>query len=266
MSDMGAVILTVGERSTSRALASLRAQTLPIDEVTVVAGVRPFHRALNAGAAAVSTPFFLQVDADMVLDPDCAERLREAMGPEVGIAVGSLRDPLMGTIAGVKLFRRECFDGMRLGDALAPELDFQLRLGSVGWQTRYVAGAGRRRGSQLGDHRPTYAAAYAFGTYFLLGARYGSAGDVERLTWRFRRLRRSSHRMAPVARPAMGHGVFAHETRDVPKPRPTGAELSFLRAVATSNGHGHGGPARSRPSPPHPPTGSSPPTGTSARR
>jgi hypothetical protein len=49
----------------------------------------------------------VQVDADMVLDPDCFERLRQAMDDDVGMAVGALRDPLLGPIAGVKI---------RLGD------------------------------------------------------------------------------------------------------------------------------------------------------
>ena len=37
----------------------------------------------------------------------------------------------------------------------------------------------------LGEHRPRYTVDYVFGTYFLLGARYGSRGDVVGLLWRY---------------------------------------------------------------------------------
>jgi hypothetical protein len=72
-----------------------------------------------------------------------------------------------------------------------------------------------------------------FGTYHLLGARYARTGDAAALAWRFGELRRSAHGMAPVARLALGHGVFAAEIRDAAKPSPTGAQLDLLRAVAS---------------------------------
>src|SRR5437763_598224 len=118
MSDVCAVVLTLGEQTTGRALRSLEAQTLPVEEVVIVDGVRPFHRAFNDGADRVPTPFFVQVDADMVLDPACVEVLRSAMAPRIGIAVGALRDPLMGKIAGVKMFRRSCLETLPLRDTV----------------------------------------------------------------------------------------------------------------------------------------------------
>lgn len=236
MSDVGAVVLTLGEQTTSRALASLRAQTLPLEDLTVVKGLAPFYRALNTGAERVTTPFFVQVDADMVLDAECIETLRHAMTPDVGIAVGTLRDPLMGTIAGVKMFRLECFRELRLRDVLAPEVDFYSSLGRLGWLTRYVTGHASRRlpVGTLGEHSPEYTADYVFGTYYLLGARYVHRGDLLGLAWRIGQLRHSSHAMAPVARLAMSHGVFARETRDVAKPRPSEVDSEFLRNLAAN--------------------------------
>ena len=225
MSDVGAVVLTLGEQTTSRAVASVQAQTLPVENLTVVQRLTPFHRALNAGAERITTPFFVQVDADMVLDAECFETLRHAMAPEVGIAVGALRDPLMGTIAGVKMFRRECFRELRLRDVLAPEVDFYSSLGQLGWLTRYLVGT-------LGEHSPEYTADYVFGTYYLLGARYVQRGDLGGLAWRIGQLRHSSHAMAPVARVAMSHGACARETRDVAKPRPSAVDSDFLRRLA----------------------------------
>jgi hypothetical protein len=233
MSDVGAVVLTLGEPDTDRALASLRLQSLPIDEVAVVKGIRPFHCALNIGAERVGSPFFLQVDADFVLDPDCAATLRNAMAPDVGATVGALRDPLMGPIAGVKLFRRSCFASSRMPDTISPDVDFLTTLERLGWQTRYVTG-GRAwsEAHTLGAHRPVYTVDYVFGTYYLLGARYVWRGDALGLLWRFGQLRRSPHPLAPVARVAMAHGMFSGEARDVSKPAPANADASFLRALA----------------------------------
>ena len=63
--DVTAVVLTVGEPTTAEAIESLRRQTVPPRDIVVVRDVKPFHQALNADAAQVKTPFFLQVDADM---------------------------------------------------------------------------------------------------------------------------------------------------------------------------------------------------------
>jgi hypothetical protein len=181
----------------------------------------------------MTTPFFLQVDADFVLDPECACTLRDAMAPDVGITVGALRDPLIGPIAGVKLFRRECFASSSLKDTIAPEVDFGWTLERSGWQTRYVVGRpGRTPTSTLGAHQPRYTLEYVFGTYYLLGARYAAHNDALGVLWRSSQLRRSRHGMAAVARIAMGHGLFAAEVGDVAKPAPARRDASFLRKLA----------------------------------
>jgi hypothetical protein len=239
MSDVAAIVLTVGEQTTGRALASLRAQTLPVDEVVIVDGVRPFHRAFNSGADRVSAPFFVQVDADMVLDPDCVEALRAQMSPTTGIAVGALRDPLMGTIAGVKMFRSSCLEGLRLRDTIGPEVDLYRTLGRLGWLTTYLTGHGLRpmRGPTLGAHLPEYTLDYAFGTYYMLGSMYAHSPDGRGLRWRFTGLRRAAHPMAPVARMAMAHGFLRAETRDIGKPRPRTADAAFLRRLVVRAPH-----------------------------
>lgn len=222
MSDVAAVLLSLGEQTTARALASIREQTYPLDELVLIDGVRPFHRALNKGAARACAPFFVQVDADMVLDPDCFETLRRAMKPDVGIAVGALRDPLGGRIAGVKMFRRECFSLGGLRDRPAPEVDFYTGLARAGWHTACVV-----ERATLGAHEPPYDPGYVFGTYYMLGARYAHRGDFRALQWRLGHLRRSSHSMAPAARIAMCHGTGGQVTRDEAKPQPS-ADASRL--------------------------------------
>lgn len=231
MSDVGAVVLTMGEPSTEAALASVHGQSLPIEQVVVLEGIKPFHRALNSGADRIDTPFFIQVDADFVLDRDSARRLRDAMAPEVGVAVGALRDSLIGPVSGVKLFRRDCFGPARVQDTVTPDVDFVATLDGIGWRTRFVIGGGAESYT-FGAHRPDYTVSYTFGTYYLLGARYAARGDPLGLLWRLNQLRRSRHPSAPVARVALGHGAFSGEARDVPKPTPPPEDAAFLEELA----------------------------------
>src|SRR5688500_11923456 len=104
MSDVTALVLSIGEDTTERAIASVQRQTLAVAETIIVRGISPFHRAFNHGARRIRTPFFMQVDADMILDETCVADLRRAMVDGVGMVVGHLCDPMLGRIVGIKLF------------------------------------------------------------------------------------------------------------------------------------------------------------------
>jgi glycosyltransferase involved in cell wall biosynthesis len=234
--DVTAVLLTMGENSTARAHASIRRQKLEPAEIIVVERVTPFFEALRAGVARVRTPFLIQVDADMVLDETCAQRLRAAMTPEVGIAVGQLRDPLMGTIAGIKLFRRGCFDEVPLRDSVTPDIDFYFDLASKGWLTQHVLSYEATRTRALhtfGDHLPDLTPAYTYSTYDLLGCRYFNRRDLRGFLWRYATLRRSAHPMALTARVALSMGLLHDEERDVPKSSVV-AEQALLDELTSS--------------------------------
>ena len=98
MSDITAVVLSIGEETTARAIDSVRRQGLPAKEIVTVQNVSPFYKALNTGASKVNTEFFVQVDSDMILDENCLEDLRACMTGDVGLVLGGLRDPLMGRV------------------------------------------------------------------------------------------------------------------------------------------------------------------------
>jgi hypothetical protein len=224
-------VLTLGEATLGRALASLETQTLQPADVVLVRGVRPFYRALRRAAECVRTPFWLQLDSDMILDPSCLALLRDAFRDEVGIVVGQLRDPLVGTIAGVKMFRTECFREVQVRNSVSPDVDFYRELGELGWLTLYVTRYASDEVESLhtfGEHRPDYTASYTYAKYRTLGERYRSRRDLAGLTWRMERLRRSTHELALVARVALGHGLFRVETRDVPWRAPGTTELAVL--------------------------------------
>ena len=212
----------MGESTTDRALSSVCRQTLQPADIVVVEGVSPFFEALRTGVASARTPFVVQVDSDMVLDETCFERLRAAMitVTELGIAVGQLRDPLIGSIAGIKLFRRECFEHVPLRDSLTPDIDFYFDLADRGWLTQHILsydGSDRSRLHTFGDHLPELTPEYSYSTYLLLGCRYFNRRDLPGLLWRYGRLRKSGHPMALTCRVALLAGLLHNETRDVPK-------------------------------------------------
>jgi hypothetical protein len=240
MRDVTALVLSVGEFETDRAIASVHRQTLPPAEAIVVTGVSPFHRALAEGASRVRTPFFVQVDADMILDDSCVEDLRGCIADRVGMVVGHLRDPLLGRIVGIKLFRRECFDRIRLRDTVSPETDFVRDMLGERWTMQYalkhtgpIGGSPGVRDVRdfhtFGEHRPDYGPHYTFCKFQLEGAkaRYRKAGGG--LRGMFRRLHASTHPAAIVAVIGAAHGIFMKGERDLQAPFGENAEIELLQ-------------------------------------
>ena len=69
VSDVSAVVLTIGESTTERALKSIEQQDYPLSETILVENVTPSYRAGNVGASRVKTDYLVIVGADMVLEP-----------------------------------------------------------------------------------------------------------------------------------------------------------------------------------------------------
>jgi len=231
MSDVTALVLSVGEDYTERAIASVQRQTLPVAEVIVVQGISPFYRALNSGAARVRTEFFIQVDADMILDDTCVEDLRRSMAERVGLVVGHLQDPLQGRILGIKLFRTQCFERVQLRESLSPETDFVEDIQQEGWTRIYALkkiGGSSSDWHVFGEHRPDYNRYYTFCKYMREGAkgRYRKTGGG--LRGKFQRLHASSHRSALFAIVAAAHGIFVKENRDLYGPFEHSEGFEFL--------------------------------------
>jgi len=227
MSDITALVLTLGEDYTERAIASVRRQSLPAAETIVVRGISPFHRAFNSAVSRVRTEFFIQVDADMILDNTCIEELRRCVSVRVGSVVGRLRDPLLGRIVGIKLFRTQCFDHVKLRDSLSSETDLDGDILKEGWTTIYAPKYLGDWGT-FGEHCPDYNPHYTFCKFVRDGAkaRYRKAGRGLRRV--FRRLQTSGHNAATIAAIAAAHGVFIEEKQDLHGPPARTEEFEFL--------------------------------------
>ena len=240
ISDITAVVLTIGEPSTELAIASVRRQTMPAAAVLVVRDVSPFHRALNTGAIQVCTPFFVQVDADVVLDPTCFENLYSCMSPGVGIVTGQLRDPLLGRVRGVKLFRTACFKYASFRDSVSPDADFARDAASHGWERVYAlksCGESRAAWHTFGIHRPHYDFHYTFSKFLLEGVRCRYLKRENRFRWLFHRLAVSDHDFVTIATIAAAQGLFSAGYHDRLRPDKLTDESKSLEALLASRGN-----------------------------
>ena len=237
-SDVTALVLSVGEPTTDRAIASVERQTVMPREIIVIRDLRPFHRALNAGAVKVRTPYFVQVDADMILDPTCIGRLWAEMNDDAGIVVGHLRDELIGDVVGIKMFRTRCFEALGFRNSISPDTDFGKDIAEAGWKTVY-AGAPAERDSEdwamFGDHRPDYTIEYTYKKYLLEGRRYRYRDRIGGIRWHFGRLETSRHPAALAAQIALARGIFLALEDDQLGTLRIDRELEMLRAFTTTS-------------------------------
>lgn len=245
MSDVTALVLSLGEDYTERAIASVRRQSLPPVEMIVVRGVSPFNRAFNTALSRVRTEFFIQVDADMILDSTCIADLRRCISDRVGIVLGHLRDPLLGRVVGIKLFRKQCFDRVKLQDSLSSETDSAGDILKEGWERTYppkYLGEWRT----FGEHRPDYNPHYTFCKFMRDGAKARYRKNGRGLRSIFRQLQTSGHKAAAIAAIAAAHGVFIEEKQDLHGPPAQSAESEFLERFLSTVEEGEEAPAAAK--------------------
>ena len=240
MSEVTAIVLTIGEETTQRAIDSVKRQTLPPEELIIIKNITPFYKALNLGASKVKTDFFVQIDSDMILDENCLEDLRECMAKDIGVSVGHLRDPLISRTSGVKMFRKKCFEEVRFKDSISPDTDFGNNILRYGWKTVYALRFSSKSDKNLwhtfGEHRPDYTPLYTFSKYTLEGKRCRYLKALGGMLSRLTRLKNSSHEMALIAQIAICHGIFMKEETDMLKLFTENEDFNFLERFLKSSG------------------------------
>jgi hypothetical protein len=172
--DLTGLVLSIGEKTTQRSMHSLERQTAPLKEIVMVENVFPFHEAMNQGVSRIRTPFFIQCDADMVLDPDCSETMQNFIKEDVAVTIEYLSDDLLGKIQAVKMFRTECLKKAGFLDTISLDTDCINRLCEMGWNYVLVKRNNRKYGSFpdiLGSHKPEYTPIYIFEKLKLEGSR-----------------------------------------------------------------------------------------------
>jgi hypothetical protein len=240
MSDISAVVLSIGEETTQRAIDSIKTQTLPPKEIVVIKNITPVHKAINLGASKVKSEFFILVDADMILDVSCLEDLLQCMAPHVGIVVGQLKDQLLGRTECIRLLRTKCFENVKYKDSISPDTDFIDDIQQNGWGIVYALKFGddsrKEQWHTFGDHKPAYTFLYTYSKHILEGKRYQYRKDLGGLRWHLSELQKSKHDAALVARIAMAHGVFLETESDLLMPFCESDDYIFLKNFLESNG------------------------------
>ena len=214
--EVSVIALTTGEATTQAAIESLDRQTAAVADIIVVRDVAPFFKAFNTGAAQVKTRFFVQLDADMILDAHCIADLRKGMQRDVGIVVGHLRDPLIGRVVGIKLFRTECFEIRDVPDSISPDTDFVAEIARAGWKTIYIgrqSTSGPDQWATYGEHRPDYSLPYTYRKYLIEGCRYHYRQTPEENPWHFAQLEVSGHPSRVAAQVGLAKDSFSNRSR-----------------------------------------------------
>jgi hypothetical protein len=164
-------VITTGEDVEGACLDALQRQTCGF-RLETIADVYPMSAAFQAMPDRCETPYFLQVDADMVLEPDAAERLHRAVSrssPRVFQVSGQLYEEGFGPGGAVKCWKRSLFRFFEFHDVRTVDRDLYRR-------TRRFGLARRQIDERVGTHVPRHSPESEW---------MKAKGDVEK--WRFLR-------------------------------------------------------------------------------
>ena len=156
--DITAVICTVGENTLPDCLRSIENQILQPGKIEIIRDIAPMSQAFNEMLARVSTRYFVHVDADMILAPDCVEEMYKAIRQRDTVFMSSayLKDDLVGKIPSIKMFDRNIIANTRYRDIIGCDRDFEARVMAQGFSTvtlnrtlgRHLSGASKKAAFQ----------------------------------------------------------------------------------------------------------------------
>ena len=237
--NVSALLLTIGESTTAEAHHSLLNQSAPLHQILVIENQRPFSSAFNLGLSSVTAEFFVQCDADMILDPNCVEVLISRMKPETGMVVGYLRDPLQGRVRGVKLYRTDCCRRFPLQDSSDCEEIFRKQLLQNHWNVDII----NDQNLTLGNHVPDCSdSVYQFERFKYQGAKISARKAWDDLAYRLIKLAQAEdRRLIPLAVSAMICGFYLVQTKDHLKGFVASAEYRLWQQLTAGAANGANG-------------------------
>ena len=178
LDDLTVFIISSGEETEEDCRAALDAQDCGF-LVESISGVAPMSAAFQAMPDRCQTPYFIQVDADMILNPDAVSILYKAVRRApfwVYRVSGALYEEGFGVGGAVKCWKKNVFRITEFRDARTVDRNLQSRLRRFGLTIRHLE-------QVVGIHRPRHS---EFSVYLKAKA------DVEK--WRY--LKRPSGRYA----------------------------------------------------------------------
>ena len=157
-------VITVDEPSFQKCLAALQQQTCKF-QLKTIEGVTPMWRAFQRMLDECQTPFYVQVDADMILHPDTIENLYRsitAQGDRVAEYVMWLWDEdVKMSIQGIKIYRHTATSQFPYQDSISCEMVQVHQLKDAGY-TISVQQRPAKRDQCAGDHLASQTPEMAF--------------------------------------------------------------------------------------------------------
>lgn len=162
-------VISTGEDVLGDCLDALERQSRPV-QVEMITDVYPMGAAFQAMPDRCATPYFLQVDADMVLEPHAAETLHDALAassPRIFQVSGQLYEEGFGPGGAVKCWKRSLFRFFSFHDVRTVDRDLYRRTRRFGLGRRHIE-------ERVGVHVPRHSVESEW---------LKAKGDVEK--WRF---------------------------------------------------------------------------------
>lgn len=129
-------LLTVGDPAFQACKESVEQQTGALFTIETIQDVCPFNAAAQEMMTRCATPYFIQVDEDMILHPDAVHRMEQAMTQapaEVGMICFHLYDEDRECpIQGIKIYRTELMKRLMFRDLKASEMNLLDQMGEQG--------------------------------------------------------------------------------------------------------------------------------------
>lgn len=135
----------------SKSLLSLRGQSYKDFYVNIIKNVSPMSEAFNEMHRRCLTPYFIQLDEDMILDKTAVERLYNAIkisSPKVYMVYGQLYQPDFGLGGSVKCWKKDIFNRFQFNDVRCVDRDFHNRVKKYGFRKKEV----KHKGHLFGVH------------------------------------------------------------------------------------------------------------------